>query len=77
MQSFPESPAHSLLQLPDETIGAILRNLDASSLTSLERTCKFFTRKDSVSKLPLTEHVAREQVMERFRGDAEIAARFR
>jgi hypothetical protein len=67
----------SLLQLPDETLLGIMRNLDATSLVSLERTAKFFTRKDSVSKLALTEHVARELVIDRCDGDEATARRFR
>lgn len=78
MQPFTtESQGQSLLQLPDATLEAILRNLDASSLVSLEQTSKFFTRKDSVSKLALTEHIAREQVIDRCHGDEEVAKRFR
>jgi len=78
MQPFTiESQGQSLLQLPDVTLENILRNLDASSLVSLEETSKFFTRKDSVSKLALTEHIAREQVIDRCNGDEEVAKRFR
>ncbi|KAH7617085.1 hypothetical protein Ndes2526B_g07675 [Nannochloris sp. 'desiccata'] len=78
MQPFTiESQGQSLLQLPDATLENILRNLDASSLVSLEKTSKFFTRKDFFSKLALTEHIAREQVIARCNGDEEVAKRFR
>lgn len=72
-----ESQGQSLLQLPNATLENILRNLDASSLVSLGQTSKFFTSKDSVSKLALTEHIARELVIERCNGDEELAKRFR
>ena len=77
MQSLTESSTQSLLQLPDATLIAILQNLDATTLVSLEQTCKFFTRKDSVSRLALTEHIAREQVIARCHGDEVAAQRFR
>ena len=77
MQSFTETSTQSLLQLPDATLVAILRNLDAATLVSLEQSCKFFTRKDSVSRLALTEHIALEQVIRRCQGDKAAAQRFR
>lgn len=75
--SIDTSGGRSLLQLPDGPLLGVLRNLDATSLANLERTAKFFNRKDSVSKLPLTEHIAREQVIDRCDGDEAVAARFR
>lgn len=77
MQSFTETSTQSLLQLPDATLIAILGNLDAVTLVALDQSCKFFTRKDSVSRLALTEHIAREQVISRCQGDEAAAQRFR
>jgi hypothetical protein len=78
MQPFTiESQGQSLLSLPEATLEAILSNLDASSLVSLSQTSKFFNRRDSVSKHALTEHIARDQVIDRCNGDEAVAKRFR
>ena len=71
------SPPISLLQLPDSAILGVLRCLDASSLVALDHTARYFTRKDPVSHMPLTEHIARELVVADCGGDADAAARFR
>ena len=65
------------MQLPDATLGAIFSHLDASSLVALAQTCKYFVRKDSASKLQMTEHIAREQVLLRCGGNEDLAHRFR
>jgi len=75
MQSDADSP--SLLQLPDTALISILQNLDASSLIAISQTSRYFSRKVPVTLLPLTEHVARRQVLDRCSGDVEAATRFR
>ena len=66
----------SLLHLPDTAIVEVLRNLDAKSMVSLEQTASYFHKKDPVSRLPMTEHIAREMVL-RDCGAMEQATRFR
>ena len=67
----------SLLHLPGAAVLEVLRNLDARSLAALEQTAHVFSRRDPVTRLPLTEHIARQLVLRGCGGDAEAAERFR
>jgi hypothetical protein len=68
--------AMSLLQLPDNAIVEVLKNLDGISLVMLEQTARAFSKRDPVSRLSLTEHIAREQ-LERECGSIQCAAQLR
>lgn len=58
-----------LPQLPDIAIANILRNLDAVSLCQIAQTSRDFRT--------MSEHIARQRVMDRFEGDEETATRFK
>ena len=70
-------PSASLLHLPDTALVNVLSNLDASGLASISRASRYFVRKDPVTGLPLTEHIARQQVISRCEGNEDAARRFK
>jgi hypothetical protein len=72
-----QEPRQSLLHLPDTAVFNVLRQLDAVSLTRLEATCGFFSQRQPVSRLPLTEHLAKEHVLDRCGREMHVATRFR
>ena len=73
----PDAPMASLLHLPDTALVAVLSNLDAAGLSSIAQASRYFVRKDPVTGLPLTQHIARQQVISRCDGSEDAARRFK
>ncbi|GAB4814522.1 hypothetical protein N2152v2_001568, partial [Parachlorella kessleri] len=76
MSSEPSVRPPNLLSLPDGPIVEVLRHLDGRSLVTLQRTASYFNEKHPLTRLPLVQHVARENLLGVCRSTAE-AERFR
>lgn len=72
-----EGSLSSLLQLPDTAILTILESLDARSLNALTKSSRYFNMFIPASGLKLTEHVARQKVLELHHGDEKTSQRFK
>jgi hypothetical protein len=69
--------ADSLLQLPDTALACVLQCLDAKGLNTVSKTSKYFNMFMPCSGLRLTEHIARNRVLELLHGDNTAAERFK
>ncbi len=76
MSSEPSVRPPNLLSLPDGPIVEVLRHLDGRSLVILQRTASYCNEKHPLTRLPLVQHVARENLLGVCRSTAE-AERFR
>jgi hypothetical protein len=65
-----------LLHLPENSILEILSRLDAKSLVNISLTGRYFSKKEPITRLGLTEHVARIRVIGHC-GTKESAERFK
>jgi len=70
--------ADSLLQImPDTALACVLQCLDAKGLNAVSKTSKYFNMFMPCSGLRLTEHIARNRVLELLHGDNTAAERFK
>jgi hypothetical protein len=75
-QEDSETSVFGLLSLPDHAVVEVMRHLDARSLVQLQQTAQYFSRKDPVTRLPLTDHIALLRLQQLCRSNEE-ASRFR